>query len=176
MSEDVSETITAETKEWWRILTALEAFPCLTEENSKPTSRANLQYNCIAWAAEDTSFPWWPKRPEEEWRWPPSVPREESLDCFVQAFETLGYQTCDDGTYESEYQKVVIYVNDQGTPKHMARQLTTGPNKGWWTSKMGVRNIDICHRSVKDLEGEGYGKAKQYMRRPISSHSNPSET
>lgn len=67
-------------------------------------------------------------------------------------------------------------MDDQGTPTHMARQLTTAPYEGWWTSKIGVRNIDSCHQSVKDLEDGFYGRAKQYMRCPIPIHSDPSET
>lgn len=48
--------------------------------------------------------------------------------------------------------KLAIFVNDQGTPTHAARQLPDG----WWTSKLG-RQIDIEHE-LSAIEGPAYGK------------------
>lgn len=96
MPNEMSEVITEETEKCWKDLIASKEFPWLTEENSKPTRHADPRYNCIAWAAGSKYPLWWPKNGY----WPPSVPGEENLACFIRAFETLGYRTCDDGAHE----------------------------------------------------------------------------
>jgi len=126
------------------------------------TSPATIIYNCIAWAAEDTQRFWWPD-PSLAYYWPPSVPREETIIRFIEAFRALGYNPCDDGSLESGWQKVVIYADSLRKPKHMARQLSNG----FWTSKMG-RDLDITHNRVEDLEGPFYGSVVQYLRRRFS--------
>ena len=43
---------------------------------------------------------------------------EETIDAFIMAFGTLGYQPCIDGSLEDGFEKVVIYtLNDK--PTHM---------------------------------------------------------
>ena len=137
-------------------------FPNLHPHTYRQTSPAASTYNCIAWAAEDSQRFWWP-RPEQAYYWPPPVRREEKIERFIEAFRTLGYELCDSGAYEAGWQKVVIYVSDDGAPTHMARQLESGE----WTSKLG-NDVDIIHHRVEDLEGPGYGTAVQYLRRHAS--------
>jgi hypothetical protein len=43
--------------------TTLALFPNLHQENCRVTSEADLNYNCIAYAADRTDFPWWPVEP-----------------------------------------------------------------------------------------------------------------
>ena len=57
--------------------------------------------------------------------WPDGVPREETIDIFVRAFNTLNYEQCRDGHFEEGVEKVALYVQD-GVPTHMARQLPDG--------------------------------------------------
>jgi hypothetical protein len=47
------------------------------------------EYNCIAFAANE-DFGWWWPIPESLYYWPENTPREETLEAFVRAFETLG--------------------------------------------------------------------------------------
>ncbi len=56
------------------------------------------RYNCIAWAAGENHRRWWPA----DWDtvtfyWPPHLPRQplgkETLENFVRAFESLGYNS-----------------------------------------------------------------------------------
>ena len=136
-------------------------FPNLTNSTFWPTSDEHPYYNCIAWAAErgpDEQEWWWPEG--DGATWPPNVHRKLSLSSFIQAFGTLGYELCLDGVREAGWQKVVIYLSSDGTPTHMARQLSDGQ----WTSKLG-QDIDITHTTVDVLEGPMYGKASQYLRR-----------
>ena len=138
-------------------------FPNLTETNHTKTSEEDLGYNCIAWAAErgasDEEW-WWPRVEEEGYYWPASVPRRATVECFVEAFRTLEYEPCSSGEREAGWQKVALYVDDRGTPTHMARQLADGQ----WTSKLGG-DEDITHATLEALEGPLYGQAEYYLRR-----------
>lgn len=129
-------------------------------------------YQCIAWAACDTSRKWWPiaappeLQPPEAY-WPPDIPREETVECFVQAFTTLGYRPCEDARFEFGYQKVAIYADADMRPTHMARQHFLGRG---WLSKLGDLE-DILHLELTDVEGDtaltsvGYGRFVQVLKR-----------
>ncbi len=142
------------------------AFPRLKRVQYSLTSAESPAYNCIAWAVGDTRRWWWPD-PRPFAFWPPSAPLEEELAAFTTAFGTLGYVTCVDGALEAGYEKVAIFADSQGKPKHAARQL---PN-GKWSSKLG-KHEDISH-SVYGLEGGTYGDVVQYLRRKIPSATPP---
>ena len=137
-----------------------EAFPNLNSSNCFITSPRNEHYNCIAWAAKSTSEWWWPAK---GCFWPSSVPRQNTVAAYISVFATLGYEKCQNGDLEKDYEKVAIFVQD-GTPKHMARQL----ENGWWTSKLGALE-DIVHRTVGDVSGSLYGIPVQFMRRAKST-------
>ena len=95
--------------------------------------------------------------------WPPSVPREETVEAFVAAFEYIGYEECPDGSPEGQYEKIALYVFE-GTPTHAARQ---GANSATWLSKLGTW-YDIEHENVHDIVGsplDDYGEPQIYMRR-----------
>jgi hypothetical protein len=135
-------------------------FPSLSADNSVKTSCPSAKYNCIAWAANDTEHVWWP---DEDGFWPDNAPREVSLEAFIQAYSTIGYVACDDGSLEGGFEKIAIYANAEG-PTHAARQLTDGK----WTSKLGCNenvSIDISHDSLDVLGGNGYGRVVQFLKR-----------
>jgi hypothetical protein len=118
-------------------------FPRFRKEEYRVTSPADWKYNCIAYAAGECAAPWWPSDAETEGVfWPPEAPREETMDAFVTAFKTKGYCPIDDMNtgVEAGYEKIVIYVDAEGTPSHAARQLDSGA----WTSKLGTCE-DISH-------------------------------
>ena len=127
------------------------------------TSPESLQYNCVAWAANDVNKWWWPMPPGTSY-WPEGVPRQVTLEAFIQAFNTLGYQSCEDAQHELGFEKVAIFVDNEGIPTHAARQL----NNGRWTSKMG-RSYDIVH-DLEDLTGLApqYGNVAHILRRPAN--------
>ncbi len=137
-------------------------FPNLVTQGYKLTSPDTIDYNCVAWAAEDDENWWWPDAQNEEY-WPPGVPREETLDAFQQAFQTLGYEICEDDALETGFQKIAIYVNSSTIPTHVARQLPDGN----WTSKLG-QDEDIEHNNLQGLTGNpGYGEVACIMKKPI---------
>ncbi len=90
------------------------------------------------------------------------LPLAETLESFVAAFNTLGYQLCDfSDALEPGFEKVAIYAKADGRPTHMARQLETGV----WTSKLG-EGCDIEHDALSGVEGVAYGRAVQMLKRP----------
>jgi len=134
-------------------------FPVLKSSGYTITSPPTIDYNCIAWAAGDTQSWWWPDT-FNQYYWPPGIPREETIDVFVKAFEFLGYTICPDANHESGYEKVAIYAKQYGNPTHAARQIDTGK----WSSKIG-RLEDIEH-DIDSLNGSIYGNPQVYLKRP----------
>ena len=128
------------------------------------TSWPTDSYNCIAWAAEDTCYWWWPD-PDGEAFWPHGIERQDSITAFIAAFQTIGYEPCDSYTLEAGFEKVALYVV-AGRVKHMARQLPSGS----WTSKLGGW-WDIAHDSVDGVQDHPdrpiphYGVKMQALRR-----------
>lgn len=140
------------------------AFPNLQFVHYEIQSPNSGDYNCIGWAAgEDDRF-WWPHPSPTDGYWPPGVLREETLEGFIGAFRTLGYEPTDDEQLEPGFEKVTIYVGSNGEPLHMARQL----NSGTWTSKLG-QAVDIEHETLQGLEGQQYGHVAQILKRHYNS-------
>jgi hypothetical protein len=139
-----------------------QGFPCITASNSRQTSPATNEYNCIAWAYGRDDVWCWPD-PWLQYYWP--IPRREcSIDAYEELFASIGYVRCADASKEDGFLKIAIYVDTIGQPTHAARQLATGK----WTSKLG-RNFDIEHDSPEVLNGPKYGVAQVFMKRKIDS-------
>ena len=105
-----------------------DLFPKLTRENHEITSPATVRYNCIAWAARNTER-WW----QPGVFWPVDSSRDDhGIGNVVEAFRSLGYEECDDGTLEAGFEKLALYGSAM-MYTHAARQLPDGK----WTSKLG---------------------------------------
>ncbi|MBT6049245.1 MAG: hypothetical protein HOG49_20815 [Candidatus Scalindua sp.] len=135
-------------------------FPGLTSSNYRITSDLTGEYNCIAWAANETDV-WWEPDPYDLYFWPPGIQRTYTLDAYINAYGTLGYTTCEDTEYEEDYEKIAIYLDSDETPTHAARQLDSGN----WTSKLGSLE-DIEHNSLDDIICYEYGSSVVVMKRP----------
>lgn len=131
------------------------SLPKLTTNNHNITSPEDSTYNCIAWAAGDTTR-WWSHIPGYYW----PVSRDSAVDSLVEVFEHLGYRQ-NNGSVEPEtdFDKVALFSKD-GDWTHAARQL---PN-GWWTSKCGVFE-DLEHETLETLTGDLYGEVYCIMTR-----------
>lgn len=132
-------------------------FPDLNKSNHKIKSDADVSYNCFSWAVNETSRRW---EPTFGYYWPPSVPRQRTLEAFIKAYETKGYEVCKNADAEEGFEKIAIYADGSGKVTHAARQLKSGE----WTSKMGDFE-DIEHSSLKCLNGPCYGSPVAYMKR-----------
>lgn len=134
-------------------------YPNLASTSYQVKSDETPEYNCIAWAAGDTSR-WW--QPGPLYYWPAQAPQAITLESYRAAFELMGYQPCDSEELEPGFEKVAIYINTVGEPTHAARQLENGN----WTSKLGSWE-DIEHSTLRSLEGTGraYGTVALILRR-----------
>lgn len=137
------------------------AFPRLLGCAFRVTSLADADYNCIAWAAGDTAE-WWEPDVDRDYYWPPGIRREYTLEAYKGAYQTIGYKVCASPEREKGWEKVAIFTNAMGTPKHAARQLPTGQ----WTSKCGEW-VDIEHSVLDAVSGNDYGQVACVMKRPV---------
>ena len=147
-----------DTPRWAQLL--ITAFPKLSSEEFEIVERASERYNCIAYAAGDTSK-WWDHNRNHYW--PTPATRSNSIESLKEVFVSLGFEQCHDSSAENGYQKVALY-EEQGVWKHAAVQI---PN-GRWRSKMGKGPV-IEHRSPESLSDSQYGNVGLYMRRAFSA-------
>jgi len=138
------------------------SFPNLQPNTWRETSSETRTYNCIAWAAGDSTRWWWPDAMAQRY-WPKGLPRIATLDNFIKAYESVGFQCCDDDSLEPGFEKIAIYVNSAGQPRHAARQLSNGK----WTSKLGEL-VDIEHETPLSVISAGYGNPVRFMKRPLA--------
>jgi hypothetical protein len=140
----------------------VRCFPKLKQHRFEITSQFDEGYNCIACAAEDAAFRWWWPSAWGDTYWPPGVRQRETVETFVLAFGTLGYERCGDGSLEPGLQKVAIYADARGVPTRAARQLADGA----WIGKLG-KCEDIRHDEAGALEDSTYGKVAVFFRSPV---------
>lgn len=167
-------------------LRLIRAFPNLSNEEFEIICPECTRYNCIAYAAGDTSQPW---GDEPGYCWPREVPRSPTIGGLENLFRWLGFKKCRGPRLESGYQKVALYAY-QGFWTHAALQM---PN-GRWRSKVGKGGPLIEHqtprgvaspaaidrsadrygpgvygvnRSRRENDVESYGRPYVYMRRRI---------
>lgn len=137
-------------------------FPNAKNEGYDEISPQSKFYNCIAYAAGDTTRNWWPNNGPTGY-WPKNVPQRETVYAFLELYRSLGYENCNDGQLENGFDKIAVYtLNNKVT--HAALQLQNGN----WTSKVG-QNIDIEHNTLKALEGPFYGQVVRFLKRPIQN-------
>jgi hypothetical protein len=143
-------------------------FPLLAKADYEVTSEETMdctkvQYNCIAHAAGDQTRKWaCPPIPIPGYFWPKGAIYGDGIDALVSAYETIGYEICDNGSLESGFEKIAVYVDRNGEWTHAAKQRTDGH----WSSKLGDWE-DIRHASVMDVGNSCYGTLHCYMRRKI---------
>lgn len=124
------------------------------------TSCRDDNYNCTAWAADDTTN-WWEHTRRPGVYWPP-VLNDGSIDALIAAFAWIGYSCCTNGDAEWGYEKIALFAtpppNSEWT--HAAKRLSDGR----WSSKCGNLH-DIAHRSLEGVNCAEYGTPVQFMRR-----------
>lgn len=134
-----------------------DRFPNLNPHNHRITSPASPDYNCIAWSAGDTNH-WW----QPGLFWPVQATKYDcGIGDLMEAFAKLGFESCDDGSFEAGFEKLALY-GSSFLYSHAARQLSNGR----WSSKLGGEE-DIEHDSPEDVAGGVYGEVAQFMKRPV---------
>ena len=78
------------------------------------TSPRDSTYNCIAFAAGDTSRKWDPNALlHPGYYWPADALRNEGnndINALKPAFAAIGYAECENGDLEPGFQKVALYA------------------------------------------------------------------
>ncbi|MFN0147480.1 MAG: hypothetical protein ACKVT1_13285 [Dehalococcoidia bacterium] len=108
-----------------------------------------------------TTVVWSPA--SNEYHWPATVPRENTIHAYEALFSELGFEPTHDEPSSTDV-GIAVFGVDQ--PRHVARHL----GNGRWTSKLG-RSYDVSH-PLRALEGTEYGSVLLMMvrsRRPISA-------
>ena len=136
-------------------------FPGLATTPFEIKSKRTSDYNCIAWVAGEDFRWWWPDAMNQKY-WPDGVTRQATLEAFIEAFATLGYEPCASGDLEQTFEKIAIYIGASGMVSHAAFQLTDGR----WASKLGLLH-DIYHvlEGLAGHRGRSYGNVAQFLRR-----------
>jgi hypothetical protein len=139
---------------------SLSDFPNSITEPFFITSPETNSYNCIAWAfGDDTKWYW----PENFFYWPSNIRRKLDIQSFIELYQLIGYEICENSNHEIETEKVAIFTSQDGLPTHAARQL---PN-GNWTSKMGQWH-DVEHTLNSMNNSKPYGNSTVIMCRKRS--------
>jgi hypothetical protein len=128
-----------------------------TNGNYEVTSEQDVRYNSLAWALNEKNISYWPGG-MVGYSWPENIGQDETLDSFIEFFEHHGYQRCSSSSYERKYQKIAIYADNNGQPKHVSRQK----NKKIWASKI-LKYEDIEHR-LDAISGQNFGNAVVYLK------------
>ena len=155
-------------------------FPYLTKDLYEVIEDGLEDYNCIAFAVGDKTGWWWPD-PDAVYYWP--IPKREStVECFVEAFESLEYKKCGDALDKRGFEKVALYYDPLGcvatmddpevppnSPTHAAKQAPDGI----WHSKLGGWEL-IAHKTLECLNGTditgsriSYGEPIQILERAL---------
>lgn len=137
----------------------LSLFPNITVDSFIITSPLTKGYNCIAWAYGEDKKWFWPG--SKDVHWPENIPNTVEVNSFIELYRSIGYEICDDESYEEGFLKVAIYTNNTGKPQHAARQI----NKSFWTSKLGEGH-DVSH-TIPSLNNGFYGNATVFMKRAV---------
>jgi len=135
-------------------------FPNLIIDGYEITSPEAPDYNCIAYSVGDCSRWWWPDQFGICY-WPQNSSRKESVEAFLEVYNSLGFVECDSPEPQPGFEKIALFVGENGKPTHAAKLLPSGH----WCSKLG-KIEDITH-SLKGIEGSDYGKVKIILKRKI---------
>ena len=81
-------------------------FPNLALLGYARTSEEDPGYNCIAWAAGDTSRNWDCSR--QGGYWPIGAEVGARIEHLIGVFQQQGYAVCDNGDLEPEHEKVAL--------------------------------------------------------------------
>lgn len=148
-------------------------YPNLVVSGYRKTSEKDPRYNCVAWCADWKTKSWWePFSSGKAGRhWPKGVPEGFYVENYMQAFGTIGYQVCNSPDLEKGYEKIALYIDDDGMGlfSHVSKQLPDGR----WTSKLGGGN-DIIHNSLEAFHGnKRHGNPVRFMKRAITGYPLP---
>ncbi len=155
--------MTEEPGNYQEIIDAADVAACFPKIAGKyrRTSDATINYNCLAWAV-GANWAWFdPTRRIAGYFWPVGIEREWTTPAIRKLLSHFGFEEeAENSDPEDGYVKVAVYLDNDGTPTHFARQLENGK----WTSKLGEL-IDVDHETLDCLECDAYGAAGFFLKK-----------
>lgn len=136
-------------------------FPGVKGTGVDKTSEVDPDYNCIAHAAGETDR-WWEPTAGAGYFWLAVASADMNFHSLVEAYQSIGYVSCEDDVMEAGFSKIALYEGPAGQWTHAAIQTADG----LWSSKLG-RWIDIKHDLPTHLDGLTYGRTRQFMKKPL---------
>jgi hypothetical protein len=113
-------------------------------------SDPDVNYNGLAWALGINYLYF---DPERGYHWPLGIPRERTITAYLKVLAEHGYELiAQDDRFEEGWEKIAVYIDGTGEPRHFARQIGNGK----WTSKL-VDLIDVEHDNLECLQGDVFG-------------------
>lgn len=85
-----------------------DKFPNLSKTEYSITSKQTVSYNCFAWAAGENQRWWSPIDPDNIYYWVEGVTDELTISAFIEAYQTLGYELCDNYELEVGFEKIAF--------------------------------------------------------------------
>lgn len=141
---------------------SIPQFPNSQNDPFEITSPPIPQYNCISWAYGISDVRMWPST--SNFYWPSNITNNDKISSFIELYESIGYEVCDDDSIEDGYEKVAIFeLNGKAT--HASRQLKNGN----WSSKLGHQpgiSFDVSH-TIKSISNGVYGDVVVFMKRTL---------
>ena len=89
--------------------------------------------------------------------------RKPILENYIKFFSLHGFELCDNETYEKNFEKIAIYIDEDGYVTHAAKQFND-----MWRSKLGSH--EIIEHKLEWLSGydfNNYGKVGTIMKKNI---------
>ncbi len=133
-------------------------------------SNPTRSYNCMGYVLG--VLKWWQPQDNREgvvrnrrYFWPNGIPHDESINGYVQAARTEGFEVCDTGEWEDGYEKITLFFKSVDPEKpftHATRLIA--PNRA--ESKLGP-DSDIPHAQDALDDLWFYGTGRVHMRRRI---------
>jgi hypothetical protein len=103
----------------------------------------------------------------DDYPWPTDIERSVTVKAFTDAFATVGFKPCADGSAVPGKEKLALFTKN-GKPTHAAFSLPSGE----WASKLGI-GFDIEHRTPGGVAGALYGEPTHYFERPMPEIPRP---
>ncbi len=127
---------------------SLSQFPNSYIEPFSITSPETPQYNCVAWALDDSEH-WW--EADEDYQWLNNIDFDNTLSTMQAFFKHFDYEPIDKPNMRNGIEKIALFSNDGINCSHVAKQLLSKK----WTSKLGVSH-DVIH-TLMAMENGIYG-------------------
>lgn len=127
------------------------------------------KYNCIMYALGANAWNIWPFEGPGSFTanihgnkmfWPEDLPKDKTLNNFLNLFKKFKYELCDNDKFESGFKKIAIFCKKNSDIVTHAALI----GKDFALSKLGEG--PIIRHSLYSIEGEIYGEVRCFIKRP----------